>query len=217
MSAETEPSTEEFNILSETEPEDRLIKGLRAADSLAEKEFFDLFGPRIERVCIRALGNLPQQPGAIVSAESKAISTMKSVLNGVRKGRWRTLENELGLLRLAITIASRKCIDEKRAYYARKNGGGKLVGASGPVGDESRGNFLETYAQTLETPEFAVEMQERCHHLLSLLTEKDQFIAQKRLEGYTENEIADMMGLARRTVQNHIQTIREIWTAAGYS
>ncbi len=217
MSAETEMPTDDITFPRDIEQEDRLLKGLREADSLAQREFFELFGPRIERVCARALGNLPQKPGAIVSAESKAISTINSVLKGVGEGRWRSLEDEGGLLRLMISIASRKCIDEKRAFYARKNGGGRIVSNSGPAGEETGSDLIDAYARTMETPEFACDMTERCQEMLNLLSAKDQLIAQKRLEGYTEKEIADLMGMARRTVQNHIQTIRNIWTAAGYS
>lgn len=196
---------------------DRLLEGLRAANSMAQMEFFEIFAPRIERVCARALGNLPQKPGAIVSPEAKALSVLNSLMGGVAKGRWRTLEDGGALMRLMITIASRKCIDEKRAFYAQKYGGGRIVSNTGPAGEESAYGLVETYAITMDSPEFAVDMTERCARMLDLLSPKDQIIAQKRLEGYTEIEIADLMGMARRTVQNHIRTIREIWTAAGYA
>lgn len=187
------------------------LNRLRLADTLAEQEFFELFGPRIERVCAKVLGNLPNQPGAIVSPESKALSAMRSVMMGLRSGRFDSLEDESGLLRLLITIASRKCHDAQRAHFAKVRGGGRIVRPSDYPDDESRNHALERFGQFLETPEFAVEMQERCERLMSMLSDKDQVIAQKRLEGYTEEEIGNLIGMSRRAVQLHIKDIREAW------
>ena len=78
--------------------------------------------------------------------------------------------------------------------------------------EDGSDNALDSMGQILETPFFEVEMQERCERLMSILSEKDQIIAQKRLEGYTEEEIADLIGMSRRSVQLHIKAIREAWS-----
>lgn len=194
------------------EPVKELLEGVRDKNDLAEKEFFEFYAPRIERVCARVLGSLPSRPGAIVSAESKAISTMRSVMISIQKGRFGELSDESGLLRLLITIATRKCRDAQRAHFAKSRGSGRLVRPSDFTDEDGSDTALDSMGQILETPFFEVEMQERCERLMSILPEKDQIIAQKRLEGYTEEEIADLIGMSRRSVQLHIKSIREKWS-----
>jgi len=190
----------------------KMIGDVRDKNTQAEQEFFDYFAPRIERVCARVLGSLPNRAGAIVSPESKAISAMRSLMTGLQKGRFGELSDESGLLRLLITIATRKCRDAQRAHFAQSRGAGKLVRPSDFVDEDGTGDGFECLGRIMETPLFEVEMQERCERLMGMLSAKDQIIAQKRLEGYTEEEIADLIGMGRRSVQLHIKKIREIWS-----
>lgn len=190
----------------------KMIGDVRDRNSQAEQEFFDYFAPRIERVCARVLGSLPNRPGAIVSPESKAISAMRSLMTGLQKGRFGELSDESGLLRLLITIATRKCRDAQRAHFALSRGGGRLVRPSDYADEDSPEDCLDQLGRIMETPLFEVEMKERCERLMSMLSARDQVIAQKRLEGYTEEEIADLIGMARRSVQLHIDKIRRTWS-----
>jgi DNA-directed RNA polymerase specialized sigma24 family protein len=56
-------------------------------------------------------------------------------------------------------------------------------------------------------------MNEQCDRLMAALTD-DQLrqIARRRLEGYTNAEIAKELGVIERTVERRLQLIRSLWS-----
>jgi DNA-directed RNA polymerase specialized sigma24 family protein len=53
---------------------------------------------------------------------------------------------------------------------------------------------------------------EECRRLLELLGDADlRALALAKMEGYTDDEIANQLGCARRTVQRRLRLIRQLW------
>ena len=102
----------------------------------------------------------------------------------------------------------------------QKRGGGRVVeeavlfghGLSGADGSIAG---LERIAADGPTPEFAAMMAEECRRLLDALDDESlKQVAVSRMEGYSNDEIAEQLGCARRTVARRLDLIRKTWLAA---
>ena len=84
----------------------------------------------------------------------------------------------------------------------------------GTVSDQSPGLAkMGQVAGNEPTPEFAVQVGEQCAQLLDCLDDDVlRQVAIAKLEGYTNNEIAEQQGTSRRTVERQLGLIRRIWT-----
>jgi DNA-directed RNA polymerase specialized sigma24 family protein len=55
-------------------------------------------------------------------------------------------------------------------------------------------------------------MQEECQRLLGRLKKRDvQLVALLKVDGYTNEEVANRLGCTRRSVQRRLELIRHIW------
>jgi DNA-directed RNA polymerase specialized sigma24 family protein len=63
------------------------------------------------------------------------------------------------------------------------------------------------------TPEFAVMVAEECRRRLDGLRETLRPVALLKMEGYTNEEIANRLGCGLRTVVRKLELIRKTWTA----
>ena len=55
-------------------------------------------------------------------------------------------------------------------------------------------------------------MQEECQLLLTRLEKRDvQLVAVLKVEGYTNEEVAQQLGCSRRAVQRRLNIIRNLW------
>ncbi len=79
-------------------------------------------------------------------------------------------------------------------------------------GRESIGFRLDQLVGTTPTPDLLVALDEEHERLLGLLRD-DQLrsIATARIEGYSVQEIAEQMGIAKRSVERKLDLIRKRW------
>lgn len=72
--------------------------------------------------------------------------------------------------------------------------------------------LLNSEANTL-TAEQSTLLKEECERLLDVLG-NDEFrkVALLKVEGYTNNEIANALQCTRRTVQRRLEFIRTVWS-----
>jgi RNA polymerase sigma factor (sigma-70 family) len=63
------------------------------------------------------------------------------------------------------------------------------------------------------TPEFLVIMDEQQRRLFDALPDPSQKeVARLRFEGFSNDEIAEQVGMSLRSVERKLKIIREIWT-----
>ena len=66
----------------------------------------------------------------------------------------------------------------------------------------------------MPTPEFAAMVAEECRHRLDGLRDETlRRVALLKMEGYTNEEVADRLGCGLRTVVRKLELIRKAWTA----
>jgi DNA-directed RNA polymerase specialized sigma24 family protein len=89
--------------------------------------------------------------------------------------------------------------DEQR----QKRGGGQTAGTS---------QELEKVESPEPDPAFAAELAENCRRLLDLLGNDElRTIALRKMEGYTNEEIAGQLDCVPRTVERKLHWIRRLW------
>ena len=101
-----------------------------------------------------------------------------------------------------------------RAYESRDKRDWQRVQqeAAGGGGSGWSGSALAEVLDRDPDPAFAAEVADQCRSLLGGLPDEElQLIAQRKMEGFTNEEIAQMLGLALVTVERRLRLIRKTW------
>ena len=61
------------------------------------------------------------------------------------------------------------------------------------------------------SPGFAAQVAEECRRLLELLDDSQRAVALWKVEGFTNEEIAERLGCVPRTVERKLGMIRKHW------
>ncbi|MEL7500432.1 MAG: ECF-type sigma factor [Planctomycetota bacterium] len=155
-------------------------------------------------------------PRRHVDEEDVASDAMNSLFQGVQAGRFPDLNDRSDLWKLLLTITARKAGKEIRSNMTQKRGSGMTRGESvfyNPAGDEKLGGLDANAIATDPTPDFAVDVVTNCESLLGNL--KDDVlrqIAMMKLEGFSNDEIANELDCATRSVERKLNRIRGIWS-----
>jgi RNA polymerase sigma factor (sigma-70 family) len=147
------------------------------------------------------------RPGAGHEAEDVAQSAIKDFFEGIREERFTRLRDRNDLWFLLATITAHKAHDHaERARRKKRGGGWNDLGESALAG----------IACAEPSPSDAVMMIEELDRLLDALGDPTlRQIATWKMEGYTNEEIAERLGCARRTVYNKLELIRRRWIEGG--
>jgi RNA polymerase sigma factor (sigma-70 family) len=142
------------------------------------------------------------QGGRDADEEDVALSALKSAFLGVQNNRFPDLYDRTGLWPLLVTLTSRKAITEHHRQRAQKR----------TATAESRLPDMGTVASDEPTPELALSLAETIETLVRELGDDAlRTIALRKLEGFTNGEIAKELGIATRTVVRKLARIRQEW------
>jgi DNA-directed RNA polymerase specialized sigma24 family protein len=147
--------------------------------------------------------------------EDVALSAFASFCRGVAEGRFPQLNNRDDLWRLLVLITARKASSLAERQGRLKRGGGQVRGDSALEGDgNGPRQGWDGIAGDEPTPEFAAQAAEEYCRLLELLGDDELCsIAVWKMEGLTNQEIADRLGCAVPTVERRLRLIRKTWSA----
>ncbi len=145
--------------------------------------------------------------------EDAAVSAFRSLCRGIEAQRFPDVGDRGNLWALLVVIASRKIANQFRfEHQKRRNVNQTLTETMLQPSDGSIGNILQSLPSHEPTPAFAAEVADMSEHLMAQLPESDlQQIVHLKLEGFTNEEIAERMKITRRTVQRKLERIRRIW------
>lgn len=191
------------------------IAGLKAGDPAAAQKLWEDYFQRLVRVARRKLRGAPRR---MADEEDVALSALASFCRGARRDRFPSLADRNDLWALLVVIAARKAYSLMRYQRRDKRGGGLVRGESALAGDGSSagGAGMAQVTGPEPTPAFAAQVSEECRRLLGCLASPDlEAIAQWKLEGYTNEEIADRLGRSLGTVERKLRLIRTIWEKEG--
>ena len=193
----------------------RWIADLRLGDSAAhigqaQQACWDRYFHRLLGLARIKLGDSPRTEA---DEEDVVVAALQSFFSGVPRNKFPRLHDRDSLWPLLAKITSHKAIDQRRRQLAQKKGGGNVRGDSAILGTaETTPDWPDALLDEEIRPDFLVAMSEQCQHLMSLLGD-DQMreIARRRLEGYTNAEIAEQLGVVERTVERRLSLIRDYW------
>jgi DNA-directed RNA polymerase specialized sigma24 family protein len=189
----------------------RWIGDLKGGDPGAARDLWQRYFETLVRI---ARARLRSTPCAAEDEEDVALSAFDSFCAGAAGGRFPQLEDRDDLWRLLVTITARKASDLAERERALKRGGGKVVSAGALTLADSEGAFLDEVACPLPTPEFAAMLAEECRlRLQSLPDDAQRRIALLKMEGLTNEEVADRLGCGLRSVVRKLALIRKSWLA----
>jgi RNA polymerase sigma factor (sigma-70 family) len=184
---------------------------IREGDSVAARAIWERYFPELVRLAREKLRGTPRR---VADEEDVADSVMKSLFLAAQKGRFPDLADRHELWRLLLWMTARKVVDLKRREGRKRRGGGHVKGESafdgGDFADHQRG--MADVIGDVPTPEFAAMMTEECQRLLERLDDPDlAALAVAKMEGYTNEEIAERLGCSVRTVERRLRLIRKKW------
>lgn len=190
----------------------RWIGEIKAGDEEAAQQLWERYFSRLVHLCRIKLADHPRRAA---DEEDVALSAFDSFFRGAQKGNFPLLRDRDNLWSLLVTIAARKAVDQIQHEHREKRGGGQLQGESAIAGGQtSAGQWgAEQVIGNDPTPELAAILAEQYERLMECLQEETlRTIAQSKLEGYTNKEIAQRLGCSLRTVARKLWRIRIIWS-----
>jgi DNA-directed RNA polymerase specialized sigma24 family protein len=185
----------------------QLIDALQKEDvSVAQTALWRRYYTELVRRVSQRLG---RQFRRAADEEDVALSTMDSFLCGMREGRFPDLRNRKELWNLLLTIADRKVIKHRKREKSAKRGGGTVVSMTCLATDVADGavQFDPIDAGPTEE-ELAIVVAEMTEGLGDRVL---RLIAVRRLQGFTDQEIAAELGVTERTVIRKRRRIQAIW------
>jgi RNA polymerase sigma factor (sigma-70 family) len=190
----------------------RWIGQLKAGDHEAAQRLWERYFQRLVGLARKKLGDMPKR---MADEEDVAVSAFASFCRGTERGRFPELRDRDNLWPLLVLITKRKAVDQVEHQRRKKRGAGMVKGESVFKGQKGDGQEASDFGQILgqePTPEFAAQVAEEYQRLLDLLGDKQlQVIVQRKIEGYTNEEIAAELECVPRTVERKLSTIRGLW------
>lgn len=190
------------------------IGDLKAGDRAAAQPLWERYFVRLVQLA-RARLKTARRPGIVEDEEDAALSAFHSFCEGAEKGRFPRLSDRDDLWKLLVVITARKARAQRLRQTRQKRGGGRVVEAADLAAAGSTDDDGDLFARVISeepTPDFAAMAAEEYRRLLDRLGDDElRKVALDRMEGYTNDEIADRLGCARRTVARRLEFIRRLW------
>lgn len=185
------------------------IEQLKAGEqSLAAERLWDRYFQQLVAV---ARDRLSGAASPVVDGEDVAVSVFSSLCLGASKGKFAKLLDRDNLWSLLVAMTILKSRERIRHERRQKRGGGMIVNQISPGSNDSVADCMADAISREPSPEFAVAMAEQCGRLLDGLEPEQRQIANRKLQGYTNSEIAVELGCGVRTVERRLSIIRLTW------
>jgi DNA-directed RNA polymerase specialized sigma24 family protein len=183
---------------------------LQAGDPAAARPLWERYFRRLVALARAKLRDAPRGPA---DEEDAALSAFHSFCRAAEQGRFPRLGDRDDLVQVLLLLTARKALRQRRRARAQKRGGGRVVPeADLEAGREDEGAALEQVLGHEPTPEFAAQVAEECQHLLDRLGDDElRAVVLAKMEGYTNEEIANRQGCVVRSVERRLRTIRALW------
>lgn len=184
----------------------RWIRDVLQRDEQAAQKLWDRYFPQLVRL---ARSSLPSSLRRVADEEDLAASALDSFFCAAAAGRFPQLNDRDNLWALLVVITRRKAQKQLERQCAQKRGGGDVRGESALEGE---GGF-EQFLSREPTPELAAILAEEVQVRLAGLDEGLRRIALWKMEGYSNQEIAQQLSCRADTISRKLMRIRDLWSA----
>jgi DNA-directed RNA polymerase specialized sigma24 family protein len=183
----------------------RLISLIKEGDRGAAQPLWDAY---FHRLVALARAQLRGTRRSTADEEDVALSAFDSFWRRAERGQFPQLEDRDDLWQLLFVITVRKAISLVR-HQGRACRGGRRVTALAHLPDRD----LEAILGSEPSPELAAQVAEEYRRLLDRLGDETlRTVAQWKLEGWTNREIAARLGCVEHTVERKVRSIRRLWS-----
>ncbi len=186
------------------------IRELKQGNDEAAQKLWRRF---VRRVVALAHDRLGASGRRQVDASDIAQEAFAAFFRAAKRGTFARLEDREDMWQLLMLLTQRKITDRwRRAHAARRP---RLVGESalGRLG-KSRQAGLDGLPGYEADPAFVVEAIKLFDHLMGLLDPRLQELAKLKMQGFTNQEIAQRLGCVAVTVSRRLNLIRKTWQQA---
>jgi RNA polymerase sigma factor (sigma-70 family) len=186
----------------------KLIGRVKEGDEAAVQELHARYSRRIEGLARR---RLQRKCLRVADEEDVVQSVFAGFFLGAERGQYTQLHDRDDLWHLLVKITVRKAQKLVKEQERQKRNPGKA--RPEPLSpDPQRRNGVEQVADPSPPPDLEAMANETIDHLLGCLEGKLRAIAVWKWEGYSNEEIAAMLGCSSRTILRKLGHIRTIWT-----
>jgi RNA polymerase sigma factor (sigma-70 family) len=178
----------------------------------------DLWQHYYERLVRLAAQKLRSAPRRMADEEDVVATAFNSFYRGVEQGRFPKLDDRDDLWQVLVMLTARKAVNQAKHATRQKRGEGQVRGESIFINAHDTNAGIHEIVGDEPSPEFAHEVSEEYTRMLEVLDDDAlRAVAIAKMEGYSNDEIAEKMGVKTRTIERKLKTIRELWTAADIS
>ncbi len=169
------------------------------------------------RLVSLARRNLEGVPRVVGDEEDIALSAFKSFCLAAEQKRFPVLQDRQDLWQILVMLTLRKASNQKKFHRRQKRRSGRVKNQTDltPEGAQADGEIFANMIRSEEPdPQFSVEIADQFEFLLGRLdNEEFRSIAIKKMEGYTNEEVASHVGCSLPTVERRMRVIRKVWLA----
>ncbi|MBS0205940.1 MAG: sigma-70 family RNA polymerase sigma factor [Planctomycetes bacterium] len=181
------------------------IKAARDGEPHAIQHLWSRYYEKLVRLARTRLRGAPRR---VQDEEDFAAHALESFHRGLQCGYYPDVTDRGGLWRLMIALTANKVVDGLRHERRAKRGGGNVVD-EGILGD---GAVLAEAFGDEPTQEVAVAFADMLDQVLAKLGDETlRQVALMRLDGYSNDEIAQQLGCVERTIERKLNVIRRVW------
>jgi RNA polymerase sigma factor (sigma-70 family) len=188
----------------------RWFRQLEVGDREGVQRLWERYCHRLVALARKKLGGLPRRAA---DEEDVALSAFDSFIRGAEQGRFPRLEDRDDLWQILVMITTRKAIDLK-VHEEREMRDWRRLQAERDNDADDSGSLLRGLIGREPDPAFAAQVTEELKRLLALLPDEElRHIVLRKLEGCTNEEIAEGLDVARVTVERGLGRIRKRWAS----
>lgn len=200
---------------------DRSGRHNRSSDSVTEwlqqaqlasapEAFAFLFERYLQQVTRLASSRLPSKLRPVVDGDDIAAEVFVELNRGLQEGRFQKLQDRRDLWQVLVMLSERRATSWRRRQQAEKRGGGDVVGESVIAGNDSAALPFSRFAGSEPSPEDASVLAETLRTFLQDLPDAEfRSIAADWLTGFTQQEIADRVGVGLATVERRLRILKQ--------
>ncbi len=186
----------------------RWIAEVKDGDSAGARAIWTRFFPRLVRLAHKQIRGISR---SVADEEDVALSALDSFCRAAQEGRYPDLADRNSLWRLLLQMTLNKAISLARYESRQRRGGGRVRNLSHEQ-VASDDLMLAKIVGKEPTPEFAAMMADECRRLLEKLGDPQlREVAVAKMEGCSNQEIAQRLDCALRTVERRLKLIRDEW------
>lgn len=181
------------------------INAARTGDPDAIQHLWSRYYEKLVRLARSRLRGAPRR---FQDEEDFAAHALDSFHRGLQCGRYPDVADREGLWRLLMALTANKVVDGLRHERRAKRGGGQTLDEA-VFGD---GPGLAEAIADEPTPEVAAAFADVLDRVLAKLDDDTlRRVALLRMDGYSNEEIAQELGCVERTIERKLNVIRRVW------